>query len=162
MIPIDERTKLLERLTKSSGEKITEGFSDWILRGELSHKSQVVFEALLSSYNGSYTEVLKHVQVERYFVSQRYRTGAVTIGPQLTVDAQERQITMDRSLASLPASLQAVTLYEAGGELVNAAGGVLEFSDLLKRPLDAFSSISSCRSRPVRWRSPQQNVSSIA
>src|SRR6185295_13375373 len=43
-----------------------------------------------------------------------------------------------RSLASLPASLQAVTLYEAKGELVDAAGGVLEFSDLLKRPLDTF------------------------
>ena len=45
---------------------------------------------------------------------------------------------MDRSLQSLPASLQAVTLYEAKGELVDAAGGLLEFSDLLKRPLDAF------------------------
>jgi serine protein kinase len=82
--------------------------------------------------------VLKHVQVERYFISRRYRVGAVTIGPQLSVDAGERQITMDRSLQSLPASLQAVSLYETKGELVDAAGGVLEFSDLLKRPLDAF------------------------
>jgi serine protein kinase len=31
-----------------------------------------------------------------------------------------------------------VTLFETKGELVDAAGGVLEFSDLLKRPLDAF------------------------
>ena len=138
LIPIDERQKLLERLMKLKGGELSEGFSDWIVRGELSHKSQRVFEALLSSYNGSYTEVLKHVQVERYFISQRYRTGAVTIGPQLSIDANERQLTMDRSIASLPASLQAVTLYEAGGELVDAAGGVLEFSDLLKRPLDAF------------------------
>jgi hypothetical protein len=97
-----------------------------------------VFEALLSSYGGSYTEVLKHVQVERYFISRRYRVGAVTIGPQLSVDAGERQITMDRSLQSLPVSLQAVSLYETKGELVDAAGGVLEFSDLLKRPLDGF------------------------
>jgi predicted Ser/Thr protein kinase len=82
--------------------------------------------------------VLKHVQVERYFITRRYRTGAVTIGPQLSVDAGERQVTMDRSLQSLPASLQAVTLYEAKGELIDAAGGLLEFSDLLKRPLDAF------------------------
>jgi predicted Ser/Thr protein kinase len=54
------------------------------------------------------------------------------------VDAAERQITMDRSLQSLPASLQAITLYEAKGELIDAAGGLLEFSDILKRPLDAF------------------------
>lgn len=138
LIPVQERTKLLERLARERGENVSEVFSEWILRGELSHKSQQVFEALLSSYNGTYTEVLKHVQVERYFVSQRYRTGAVTIGPQMSVDAAERQITMDRSLGSLPASLQAVTLYEAKGELIDAAGGILEFSDLLKRPLDAF------------------------
>lgn len=138
LIPVQERTKLLERLARERGENVSEVFSEWILRGELSHKSQQVFEALLSSYNGTYTEVLKHVQVERYFISQRYRTGAVTIGPQMSVDAAERQITMDRSLASLPPSLQAVTLYEAKGELIDAAGGILEFSDLLKRPLDAF------------------------
>lgn len=144
LIPLDERQKLLDRLWKQRSESadgvspLSEGFSDWIMRGELSHKSQAVFEALLASYGGSYTEVLKHVQVERYFVSQRYRVGAVTIGPQMSVDAAERQLTMDRSLASLPASLQAVTLYEAKGELIDAAGGVLEFSDLLKRPLDAF------------------------
>ena len=82
--------------------------------------------------------MLRHVQVERYFISQRYRTGAVTIGPQMSVDAGERQITADRSVAALPTSLKATTLFEAYGELIEAAGGLLEFSDLLKRPLDAF------------------------
>ena len=131
-----ERQKLLEAAYRRVGG--SEPPSDWMLRGQLSHKSQQVFEALLSSYHGSYTDVLRHVQVERYFISRRYRVGAVTIGPQLSVDAAERQITMDRSLQALPASLQAVTLYDAKGELIDAAGGVLEFSDLLKRPLDAF------------------------
>ncbi len=137
LIPVEDRRAMLERLFKEKDLR-SEPPSDWILRGQLSHKSQQVFEALLSSYDGSYAEVLKHVQVERYFISQRYRVGAVTIGPQMSVDATERQITADRSLASLPASLQAITLYEAKGELVEAAGGILEFSDLLKRPLDAF------------------------
>ncbi len=135
-MPVPDRQRLLEAAFKRVGE--AEPPNEWIMRGQLSHKSQQVFEALLSSYDGSYAEVLKHVQVERYFISRRYRVGAVTIGPQLSVDAAERQVTMDRSLQSLPASLQAVTLYEAKGELVDAAGGVLEFSDLLKRPLDAF------------------------
>jgi len=136
LIPFADRLKLLEAGYARVGA--AEPPNDWIVRGQLSHKSQQVFEALLSSYDGSYAEVLKHVQVERYFISRRYRVGAVTIGPQLSVDAAERQITMDRSLQSLPASLQAVTLYEAKGELIDAAGGLLEFSDLLKRPLDAF------------------------
>jgi serine protein kinase len=136
IIPVPERRKLLDAGYQRVGA--SEPPNDWILRGQLSHKSQQVFEALLSSYGGSYAEVLKHVQVVRYFISRRYRVGAVTIGPQLSVDAGERQITMDRSLQSLPTSLQAVSLYETKGELVDAAGGVLEFSDLLKRPLDAF------------------------
>jgi predicted Ser/Thr protein kinase len=134
LFPVAERRGLLDKLFPTG----TEPPNDWILRGQLSHKSQQVFEALLASYQGSFTEVMKHVQVERYYISQRYRVGAVTIGPQMTVDASERQVTADRSLAALPASLQAITLYEAKGELVEAAGGLLEFSDLLKRPLDAF------------------------
>src|SRR5258706_1511966 len=56
----------------------------------------------------------------------------------MSVDAGERQITADRSVAALPTSLKATTLFEAYGELIEAAGGLLEFSDLLKRPLDAF------------------------
>lgn len=136
LIPVPDRLRLLEEGYRRAGA--TEPPNEWIARGQLSHKSQQIFEALLASYDGSYREVLRHVQVERYFISRRYRVGAVTIGPQMSVDAAERQVTMDRSLQALPASLQAVTLYEAKGEVIDAAGGVLEFSDLLKRPLDAF------------------------
>ncbi|MBK8216792.1 MAG: serine protein kinase PrkA [Myxococcales bacterium] len=139
LVPIEERRALVTRLTeKAYPSGIPEPFADWFSRGRLCHKSQQIFDALLASYKGSYRDVLKHVRVERYFISHRYRTGAVTIGPQMSVDAAERQVTADRSLSALPASLQALSLYEAKGELVEAAGGVLEFSDLLKRPLDTF------------------------
>lgn len=136
LLPIPERRALIQRLYADAGEK--DGPPDWLMSGKLSHKNQQVFEALLTSYKGSLGEALRHVQVERYFISRRYRVGAVTVGPALSVDAGERQITADRSLASLPTSLQATTLFEAHGELIEAAGGVLEFSDLLKRPIDAF------------------------
>jgi len=140
LIPIPERRELLDRAFEEARETdaSVEPPCEWIYKGQLSHKSQRVFEALLASYKGSYTEVLKHVQVERYFISQRYRTGAVTIGPQMSVDAGERQVTADRSLSALPPSLQSMPLYEATGELIDAAGGLLEFSDLLKRPLDTY------------------------
>ncbi len=136
LLPEVERRELLFRLYEEA--KADEPPPSWMLRGSLSHKSRQVFDALLASYDGSLAEVLRHVQVERYFISRRYRVGAVTLGPELSVDAGERQLTADRSVAALPSSLQAVTLFEAFGELVDAAGGVLEFSDLLKRPLDAF------------------------
>ncbi|MDP3276517.1 MAG: serine protein kinase PrkA [Deltaproteobacteria bacterium] len=111
---------------------------DYLWKGGLSHKSQQIFEALLSAYRGDLSRVLSHVQIERWFVSRRYRVGAVTIGPQMAVDARERQVTASRAMGALPASLQNVALFEPFGELVDAAGGVLEFSDLLKRPLDAW------------------------
>lgn len=136
LIPLAARKELLERLFRDA--KASAPPPAWMLRGTLSHKSQQVYEALLTSYGGSLDEVLRHVQVERYFISRRYRVGAVTLGPQLSVDAGERQVTADRSLGALPSALQSMTLFEAYGELVDAAGGLLEFSDLLKRPLDAF------------------------
>lgn len=137
LIPIHDRIALLRRLYEAAGVHGEEP-AEWLISGRLCHKNQQVFEALLSSYKGSLEEVLRHVQVERYFISRRYRVGAVTLGPELSVDAGERQITADRSLAALPSALQATTLFEAVGQLVEASGGVLEFSDLLKRPLEAF------------------------
>lgn len=136
LIPPTQRREIIGRALAAAS--VTEPPPEWLTRGRLSHKGQQVYEALLNNYRGDLSQVLRHVSVERYFISRRYRTGAVTIGPQMSVDAGERQITADRSLAALPASLQAITLFEAFGELIDAAGGLLEYSDLLKRPLDAY------------------------
>jgi predicted Ser/Thr protein kinase len=136
LLPPDRRRTLLSDLFRDAGA--TEPPPEWLLGGRLAHKNQQVLDALLTTYRGSVREALRHVQVERYFLSHRYRVGAVTIGPQMSVDAGERQITADRSLAALPTSLQAITMFEAHGELIEAQGGLLEYSDLLKRPIDAF------------------------
>jgi serine protein kinase len=163
LLPPEQRQDLVTRLYAEAGAQ--EPPPAWILRGSLSHKSQLVYEALLSSYDGSLTEVLRHVQVERYFISRRYRTGAVTLGPQLSVDAGERQVTADRNLGTLPSSLTSVALFEAFGELIDAAGGVLEFSDLLKRPLDAFKYLQITAETgevPLRSQNVQVNCVMVA
>lgn len=136
LIPVPERRRMLRRLYAQGGLDVAP--PDWLWSGELGHKNRMIFDALLTAYRGDMRRVLAHVQVERFYISRRYRQGAVTIGPQMAVDARERQITADRSLGSLPASLSAVTLFESFGELVDAAGGLVEYSDLLKRPLDAW------------------------
>lgn len=136
LLPLSERRELLRDLFGDM--KASEAPPEWLFRGRLNRKNQQVFDALLGTYQGDMRQVLKHVQVERYFISHRYRTGAVTIGPQMSVDAGERQITADRSLAALPTALQATTLFEAHGELIEAQGGLLEYSDLLKRPIESF------------------------
>jgi predicted Ser/Thr protein kinase len=137
LLPRGKRRELIEQRLLPA---IRDGFrpADYLLRGDLSHRNRQIFEALLSSYHGDLGKVLRHVQVERFFVSRRYRQAAATVEPQLAVDARSRQLTMDRSLASLPPALQSLTLYEYQGELVDGNRGIVEFADLLKRPLEAY------------------------
>ncbi|MFO0712431.1 MAG: serine protein kinase PrkA [Sandaracinus sp.] len=137
LLPTEDRRAFLEA-SYAAREETGERPPRAILDGELGAKNRKIFDALMTAYRGDLARVLAHVRVERLGISQRYRRGAVTIGPQMAVDATERQITMDRSLAALPASLSSVALYETHGELVEATNGILEFSDLLKRPLDAW------------------------
>lgn len=133
LLPREVRQRLLADTFRDG-----DGPPQFLWRGGLSHKSQQVFEALFTAYRGDLRRVYAHVQVERWYVSRRYRTGAVTLGPQMAVDAKERQVTASRSLSALPPSLQNTALFEPFGELVDAAGGLLEYSDLLKRPLEAW------------------------
>ncbi len=136
LLPLVERRRLVEAAYREKA--VTDSPPDLLWNGELGQKNRQILEALLQAYRGDFSRVLAHVQLERYYVSRRYRVGAVTIGPQMHVDASERQITADRSLSALPASLSALTLFEPYGELVDASGGIVEYSDLLKRPLDAW------------------------
>ena len=109
-----------------------------VLEGELCHKCRQIYAALLQSYNGDVLKVLRHVQVERFYLSRRYMIGAVTVEPQMSVDADYRQVTSDRSHGALPGALQNLSLYEPFGPLVSGNRGVIEFSDLLKRPLEHY------------------------
>ena len=137
LLPLDKRRELFaDRL----GEAMASGFrpSRQLIEGDLSHRNRQFFEALLSSYRGDISKVLRHIQVERFFVSRRYRQAVATVEPQLAVDAHSRQLTMDRSLSSLPPALQSLTLYQVQGELVDGNRGIVDFADLLKRPIESF------------------------
>jgi predicted Ser/Thr protein kinase len=134
LIPQKRRMEILDERLKNKPFVI----SDYIRSGDLGHKNKQIFESLLTAYKGDYLKVLRHVQVERFYLSRRYRAGLVTIEPQLAVDARARQLTMDRSLGALPTALQSISLYEYSGELVDANRGMVEYSDLLKRPLEAY------------------------
>jgi serine protein kinase len=135
LIPLDERLKLINRLVGNDARFMV---SDYLRQGALSPKNRAIYDALLASYHGDYLLVLRHVRIERFEVSHRYRTGWVTVEPQLSVDASERQVTADRTLGALPPSLQSVSLHEYGGEIVGANRGFIEYDDLLKRPLEHY------------------------
>lgn len=136
LLPKPERRQLIETVLDVDDDDFV--VSDYLNYGRLSHKNKTIYEALLSSYRGDFLKVMRHVQVERFYVEHRYREGFVTVEPQLSVDATERQITADRSVSALPAALQSSSLYEYGGELTCANRGLIEYSDLLKRPMEAF------------------------
>ncbi|MBN2490705.1 MAG: serine protein kinase PrkA [Planctomycetes bacterium] len=108
----------------------------YFLEGDLDPKSKAVHEALLTGYQGDFKRVVRHIQVERYFLSRRFRTGAVRVDPQMHVDAGARQLAADRSVEALPPMLQNVALFQPMGDLVDAHRGALEYSDFLKRPID--------------------------
>lgn len=137
LLPRDQRKALIEA---QLGARLQVGLrpSQQLLLGDLSHRNRQIFEALLGAYHGDLGKVLRHVQVERFFFSRRYRQGVATVEPQMAADVRARQLTQDRSLSSLPPALQSLTLYELQGELVDGNRGILDFADLLKRPLEAF------------------------
>ena len=137
VVPRDERKKLLEQALGSGG-KDDFVLPDYLLEGELCHKCRKVYSALLSVNAGDYLKLLRHVQIERFYISRRYQMGTVTVEPQMSVDAAYHQVAADRSPMNLPPSLHNVALYEPHGALVSANRGIIEYSDLLKRPLEAF------------------------
>ncbi len=138
LIPQDQRKKLIETLAKQNSSLLSHPISEYVVEGDLSPKNKSILDALLNAYSGDYARVLRHVQVERYYFSMRYKCGAVSIEPQMSVDASIRQVAADMRYSNLPPILRSVVMIESFGKLIDANHGVLEFSDLLKRPIDSF------------------------
>lgn len=141
LVPKAERHRMLEGACKPAEKGAPDGefvLPDYLTHGELCQKCSTIFNALMASYGGDWSKVMAHVQVERFYYSRRYLSGAVTVEPQMSVDANVRALSMDRTAANLPAAIQTVTLLEAFGPLANGNRGIVEYSDMLKRPLEAF------------------------
>jgi serine protein kinase len=140
LIPMPYREELLKKAI-SKKHAISESdvtLPPHILKNGLSKKNQEIFENLLNAYEGDIQKVFRHVQVERFYYSKQYRVGISTVEPQMRLDAGEKQLTMDKSISNIPSVLQTISFYQAQGELIEANRGLLEFSDLLKRPVEAF------------------------
>ncbi len=112
--------------------------SEAMLRGDLTQRNRRIFDALLGGYQGDLRKVYQHVQIERLFLSRQYRSGLVTVEPKQTVDARSYPVTGERAYSSLPASVGGQVLYATQGDLVDANRGLVNFSDLLKRPYEHY------------------------
>lgn len=138
LIPKKTRQKLLKKIFENKPERLHDLKKTYFYHGELSKRNQMIFDTLLRNYQNNFQEVYKHIRVERFSISKRQSRSAVTVEPQMHVDANIQQITMDKRISALPPSLQSLNLFSMGGEMVMANRGIVEFSDLLKRPVDAF------------------------
>ncbi|HSA24415.1 MAG TPA: serine protein kinase PrkA, partial [Myxococcota bacterium] len=138
LLPPEERQRLLQALRQEGRLRPDFQPPEYLLRGDLCHQCRQIHDALLASYGGDARQVLRHVQVLRLGLSGRYQRGVSTVEPQMHVDAAERQVTASRGLASLPPSISHLDLYQPQGPLVSANRGLLEYNNMLKRPVDAF------------------------
>ncbi|MBU1533799.1 hypothetical protein KKF84_00680 [Myxococcota bacterium] len=136
LIPADIRREIISQwVSESDDPDFT--IPHWIECGNLHPRNRQICDALLLSSPGL-MDVYRYIQVERYSLSRRYRRGLVTVEPKMAADATIRQITADKSLSSLPPSLQNLELYRYGGDLVDANAGLIEFADLFKKPVEGF------------------------
>lgn len=142
LIPCESRDTPLLLLPIALREKVLgsefHNLPERYKRGGPAPRDQRIFEALLQSAQGDLADVYRHIRVERLYLSRAYRAGLVSIEPQLHVDANYQQLTMNRSLSSLPSSLQGLNLFSLSGDLVDGNRGLIDYADLLKRPLDSF------------------------
>ena len=135
LIPTTQRARLLGDLCADDETFV---LSDVVKGGELSQRNRRIFDGLLASYGGELAKVYQHIQVERLFLSRTYRSGLVTVEPKQAVDARSFAVTGDRAFASLPASIGGQVLFACQGDLVDANRGVINYSDLLKRPYEHY------------------------
>lgn len=135
LIPREDRAEILLAAYRARG-LAPERLPVHALEGDLCQKCREIFDTLLNAYQGDWKRVMQHVQVERFFISKRYRVGAVAIEPQVNVDATARQTGFDMKSIHVPTVLQSASLVEPVGNLIDANRGIVEYTDFFKRPLE--------------------------
>ena len=134
LLPLEAREKYFKDLDLPEHFEIPQRLK----QGGLSHRDQTIFQALLTNYQGDYAQVLKHIRIERFYLSKVYRSGLVSIEPQMHVDAQFQMLTMSKSLSQMPTSLQGLNFFTITGDLPDSNRGMIDYNDLLKRPIDSY------------------------
>jgi serine protein kinase len=129
LIPVKERKKFLKSLGVKNPPK-------YLLEAELCQKCHEIYSKLAISYGGDWSKIVRHVQVERFYLSKRFRKGLISIDPQVNRDANSRPLNVEQSYR-IPPVLSLSSMHEPFGDLVDANRGVVEFSEIFKRSVEA-------------------------
>ncbi len=128
LIPKNERAQFLEHIGIQRPHHL--------YTAELSQKSQEIFTQLGVSYDGDWTKIIRHIQIERFYYSKLFRKGLISIDPQRNADADSRPLNLERSYR-IPRVLAMSSMYEPYGDLVDASRGIVEYSEIFKRSVEA-------------------------
>lgn len=145
LIPMPYRENFLRKILASK-EGVKEedvNIPEHLFTNGLSKKNQEILDNMLQIYEGDLSKVFRHIQVERFFYSSQYRVGISSIDPQMPADAYEKQITVNGNYHKLPPYLHDINFHESYGELVEGNRGLVEYSDLLARPLSHIKQLLS-------------------
>lgn len=131
----ENRIQLLNILEKEG--KLSDGLNkDYIISGVLDSNSQKIFDVLWKLYNGRLDQVLKHIHVVRWTLSDQNRHGIVVIPPEGTQEASLVPIAPDINWNNLSAKIKeafrASGLWELEGPFPQANRGHIFFDDMLK------------------------------
>jgi len=129
LIPKKERIKFLKSLKLDKLPK-------HLVEAELCQKCHEIYNQLSINYGGDWSKIIRHIKVERFFFSKRFRKGLISIDPQINKDANSRPLNIEQSYR-IPRILALSSMYEPFGDLVDANRGVVEFSEIFKRSVEA-------------------------
>lgn len=129
LIPLEIRPKILEELNR--GNK-----SDFRVKivGDINPACRFVQSELLKLYQGDWTKVLQHIQVERLVLSEKDRVGIGTFQPKDEKNQDSTELTGDinyRKIAEYGSDSDP-RAFNFDGEFNIANRGVVEFIEVLK------------------------------
>ena len=150
VFPREERLRILEEAFVRKGHEPR--VPETVARGELCQKCQEIYTSL-EAYKGNWQKIVRRIQVERFYVSKRYRQSAVVIEPQRNVDAATRPLNLEKSY-QIPPILNQSNVHEAFGDLIDANRGVVEYIRLLQASPRGQRFPPSRRARRGRSASP--------
>lgn len=106
-----------------------------LLKSELCQKCNEIYSQLMIAYKGDWKRIIRHIQVERFTFSKRFRKGLISIDPRETPDAGSRPLNLEQSYR-IPRVLAMTSIFEPFGDLIDANRGIVEYSEFFKRHIE--------------------------
>lgn len=119
-------------------ERMWKTLPTYLEKGELSHKDKENFEALLSANHGDYKKFSCTFPWSAFIIQDGIEKDSSRLSHKCMSMLSTKCFRWTKASATLPASLLNLNLFQLAGDLVDGNRGLIEYSDLLKRPIDTY------------------------